>query len=166
MVVGGGPAGLAAAVYGASEGLETALVERVATGGQAGQSSRIENYLGFPGGLSGADLTDRATQQARKFGAEMLLVRDVAGLEARDGTHVLRLGDGSELAAHAVVVATGVEYRRLEAPGRRGADRARHLLRRVPQRGRSRAPTSTSSSSAARTPPGRPRCTSASSRAG
>ena len=117
VVVGGGPAGLAAAVYGASEGLATALVERVATGGQAGQSSRIENYLGFPGGLSGAELTDRATQQARKFGAEMLLVRDVEGLEARDGTHVLRLGDGSELAAHAVVVATGVEYRRLEAPG-------------------------------------------------
>ena len=117
VVVGGGPAGLGAAVYGASEGLRTLLVERQATGGQAGQSSRIENYLGFPDGVSGAQLTDRARRQAVRFGAEILTTRDVSGLEARGPARVVSFGDGTEVAAHAVVIATGVSYRDLEAPG-------------------------------------------------
>ena len=117
IVIGGGPAGLGTAVYGASEGLRTVLVERQATGGQAGQSSRIENYLGFPDGVSGAQLTDRARRQAAKFGAEVLTARDVVGLEVRGSARVVRFGDGSEIAAHAVVLATGVSYRRLDAPG-------------------------------------------------
>jgi thioredoxin reductase (NADPH) len=117
IVVGAGPAGLGAAVYGASEGLRTVLVERQASGGQAGQSSRIENYLGFPDGVSGAQLTDRARRQAQKFGAEALSVREVVGLEARGSARVVRFGDRSEIAAHAVVLATGVAYRALEAPG-------------------------------------------------
>jgi thioredoxin reductase (NADPH) len=117
IVVGGGPAGLGSAVYGASEGLRTVLVERVATGGQAGQSSRIENYLGFPDGVSGAQLTDRARRQAAKFGAEVLTARDVVALEVRGSARVVRFGDGSEIAAHSIVLATGVSYRSLEAPG-------------------------------------------------
>jgi thioredoxin reductase (NADPH) len=117
VVVGGGPAGLGAAVYGASEGLRTLLVERQATGGQAGQSSRIENYLGFPDGVSGAQLTDRARRQATRFGAEILTARDVVGLRAHGPARVVRFGDDTEVAAHAVVVATGVSYRDLEAPG-------------------------------------------------
>jgi len=117
VVVGGGPAGLAAAVYGASEGLRTVLVERDAPGGQAGQSSRIENYLGFPVGLSGADLTRRATAQAQRFGAQLLSVQDAVALEARGPARVLRLAGGDEIAGHAVVVATGVQYRRLDVPG-------------------------------------------------
>jgi thioredoxin reductase (NADPH) len=117
VVVGGGPAGLGAAVYGASEGLRTLMVERQATGGQAGQSSRIENYLGFPDGVSGAQLTDRARRQATKFGAEILTARDVTGLSARGPARVVRFSDGSEVAAHAVIVATGVSYRDLAAPG-------------------------------------------------
>ncbi len=117
IVIGGGPAGLGSAVYGASEGLRTVLVERQATGGQAGQSSRIENYLGFPDGVSGAQLTDRARRQAAKFGAEVLTARDVVALEARGSARVVRFGDGSEIGAHAVVLATGVSYRSLDAPG-------------------------------------------------
>jgi thioredoxin reductase (NADPH) len=117
VVIGGGPAGLGAAVYGASEGLRTVLVEKKATGGQAGQSSRIENYLGFPDGVSGAQLTDRARRQALKFGAEVLTARDVVGLTARGPARVITFGDGSEIAAHAVVLATGVAYRALEAEG-------------------------------------------------
>ncbi|GAA4204188.1 FAD-dependent oxidoreductase [Actinocatenispora rupis] len=117
VVVGAGPAGLGAAVYGASEGLRTVLVERQATGGQAGQSSRIENYLGFPDGVSGAQLTDRARRQAVKFGTEVLSARDVVGLEARGSARVVRFGDGTEIAAHAVILATGVSYRKLTAPG-------------------------------------------------
>jgi thioredoxin reductase (NADPH) len=117
IVIGGGPAGLGSAVYGASEGLRTVLVERQATGGQAGQSSRIENYLGFPDGVSGAQLTDRARRQAAKFGTEVLTARDVVGLEVRGSARVVRFGDGSEIAAHSVVLATGVSYRALPAPG-------------------------------------------------
>lgn len=117
IVVGAGPAGLAAAVYGASEGLKTAIVESDAAGGQAGSSSLIENYLGFPSGLSGADLARRALTQARRFGAEFLLTRKVAGLESRDGSATLQLNDGSSLSALSVVVATGVSYRRLAVPG-------------------------------------------------
>jgi thioredoxin reductase (NADPH) len=117
VVVGGGPAGLGAAVYGASEGLRTVLVEEVATGGQAGQSSRIENYLGFPDGVSGAQLTDRARRQAVRFGAELLTARQVVGLETLGSARRLRFSDGTEISAHSVILATGVSYRTLEAPG-------------------------------------------------
>jgi thioredoxin reductase (NADPH) len=117
VVIGGGPAGLGAAVYGASEGLRTVLVERTATGGQAGQSSRIENYLGFPDGVSGAQLTDRARRQAAKFGAEVLTARDVVGLEVNGPARSVRFADGSAVDAHTVILATGVSYRQLAAPG-------------------------------------------------
>jgi thioredoxin reductase (NADPH) len=117
IVIGGGPAGLGAAVYGASEGLRTVLVERQATGGQAGQSSRIENYLGFPDGVSGSQLTDRARRQARKFGAEVLTARAAVGLEVRGSARVITFKDGGEIAAHSIVLASGVTYRALEAPG-------------------------------------------------
>ncbi|WP_248960215.1 FAD-dependent oxidoreductase [Sphaerisporangium perillae] len=117
VVVGGGPAGLGAAVYGASEGLRTVLLEQRATGGQAGQSSRIENYLGFPDGVSGAQLTDRARRQALRFNAEILTTREVVGLESGGSARLLRFGDGSLITAHTVVLATGVSYRMLEAPG-------------------------------------------------
>jgi thioredoxin reductase (NADPH) len=117
IVVGAGPAGLGAAVYGASEGLRTVLVERSASGGQAGQSSRIENYLGFPDGVSGAQLTDRARRQAQKFGAEALSAREVTNLEVRGSARVVHFGDGTEIVAHSVILATGVSYRHLDAPG-------------------------------------------------
>jgi thioredoxin reductase (NADPH) len=117
VIVGGGPAGLGAAVYSASEGLRTVLVERQATGGQAGQSSRIENYLGFPDGVTGGQLTDRARRQAHKFGAEILTTRDVVGLDVRGSSRVVRFADGGEVVAHAVLLATGIAYRRLDVPG-------------------------------------------------
>ncbi|CAN5436913.1 FAD-dependent oxidoreductase [soil metagenome] len=117
IVIGGGPAGLGAAVYGASEGLRTVLIERTATGGQAGQSSRIENYLGFPDGVSGAQLTDRARRQATKFGAEVITTRDVVGLDVTGSARTVRFADGATLAAHTVILATGVSYRQLTAPG-------------------------------------------------
>jgi thioredoxin reductase (NADPH) len=117
VVVGAGPAGLGAAVYGASEGLRTLLVERQATGGQAGQSSRIENYLGFPDGVSGSQLTDRARRQAAKFGAEILTARDVTELCVDGAAKLVSFGDGTQVRTHVVVVATGVSYRDLEAPG-------------------------------------------------
>ncbi|MFE7797127.1 FAD-dependent oxidoreductase [Nocardia sp. NPDC057440] len=117
IVVGGGPAGLGAAVYGASEGLRTVLVERTATGGQAGQSSRIENYLGFPDGVSGAQLADRARRQAAKFGAEVITTREVVGLEVNGSARTVRFADGGRLCAHTVIIATGVDYRRHTAPG-------------------------------------------------
>ncbi|MFM9693302.1 FAD-dependent oxidoreductase [Streptomyces europaeiscabiei] len=117
VVIGGGPAGLGAAVYGASEGLRTLLVERSATGGQAGQSSRIENYLGFPDGVSGGQLTGRARRQATKFGAEILTAREVSGLEVNGAARTIRFSDGSAVAAHSVILATGVSYRQLAAPG-------------------------------------------------
>ncbi|HEX6887741.1 MAG TPA: FAD-dependent oxidoreductase [Candidatus Nanopelagicales bacterium] len=115
-IVGGGPAGLAAAVYAASEGLSTVVVERQAPGGQAGQSASIENYLGFPKGLSGSDLTHRAVAQAVRFGAEMVLARDVVGFEQRGPVRAVLLGDG-EIEARSVLVATGVSYRMLEGAG-------------------------------------------------
>jgi thioredoxin reductase (NADPH) len=117
IVIGGGPAGLGAAVYGASEGLRTVLVERTATGGQAGQSSRIENYLGFPDGVSGAQLTDRARRQAARFGAEVLTTREVVGLEVNGSARTVRFSDGTAIDAHTVILATGVSYRQLTAPG-------------------------------------------------
>jgi thioredoxin reductase (NADPH) len=117
VIVGGGPAGLGAAVYAASEGLRTVLVERQATGGQAGQSSRIENYLGFPDGVTGSQLTDRARRQAHKFGAEILTTRDVVGLDVRASSRSVRFADGGEVVAHAVLLATGIAYRRLKVPG-------------------------------------------------
>ena len=115
-IVGGGPAGLAAAVYGASEGLRTVMIEREAPGGQAGMSSRIENYLGFPSGLSGGDLARRAVVQARRFGVEILSAEATA--VRLDGPYrFLTLADGAELSCHALLVATGVQWRKLEAPG-------------------------------------------------
>jgi len=117
IVIGAGPAGLGAAVYGASEGLRTVLVERLATGGQAGQSSRIENYLGFPDGVSGAQLTERARRQALKFGAEMITTRDASAVEVNGSARTVRFADGGSIDAHTVILATGVSYRRLEAPG-------------------------------------------------
>jgi thioredoxin reductase (NADPH) len=104
-------------VYGASEGLGTVVVEREAPGGQAGESASIENYLGFPRGLSGADLTQRAVTQARRFGAEMVLAQDVVGLDVRGPVRAVRFDDGNEIEARAVLVATGVSYRMLDAPG-------------------------------------------------
>jgi len=116
-IVGGGPAGLAAAVYAASEGLSTVVVEREAPGGQAGQSAAIENYLGFPKGLTGSDLAQRAVAQVGRFGAEMVLARDVVGFEQRGPVRALLLEGGVEIEARAVVVATGVSYRLLDADG-------------------------------------------------
>ena len=116
-IVGSGPAGLAAAVYAASEGLSTVVVERDAPGGQAGQSAAIENYLGFPRGLSGADLTHRAVAQAARFGAETVLARDVVGFETRGPVRAVVLSGGGAIEARALIVATGVSYRRLAAPG-------------------------------------------------
>jgi thioredoxin reductase (NADPH) len=117
VVVGGGPAGLAAAVYGASEGLKTIMVEREAPGGQAGQSSRIENYLGFPTGLSGSDLARRATDQARRLGAELLAVQEAVGLRVEGSARLVELSGGELLSASCVLVASGVSYRQLDTPG-------------------------------------------------
>ncbi|GIF35828.1 FAD-dependent oxidoreductase [Actinoplanes xinjiangensis] len=117
IIVGGGPAGLGAAVYGGSEGLKTLLIERQAVGGQAGQSSRIENYLGFPDGISGAQLTDRARRQADKFAAETISTREVVGLRTDGSARTLTFADGGEVSAHAVLLATGVSYRPLVADG-------------------------------------------------
>jgi thioredoxin reductase (NADPH) len=117
VIVGGGPAGLAAAVYGASEGLSTVMVEREAPGGQAGTSSRIENYLGFPAGLSGSDLARRATDQARRLGAELLTVQDAVALEVEGTGRTVRLSGGGALSANTVLIASGVSYRKLDTPG-------------------------------------------------
>ena len=115
-IIGGGPAGLAAAVYGASEGLHTVIVEREAPGGQAGMSSRIENYLGFPAGLSGGDLARRAVVQAQRFGVE-ILAAEAAGIRTEGPYRIIKLADGSEFSCHALMIATGVQWRRLDAPG-------------------------------------------------
>jgi thioredoxin reductase (NADPH) len=116
-IVGGGPAGLAAAVYGASEGLKTVMVEREAPGGQAGLSSRIENYLGFPSGLTGGDLTRRAVAQARRFGVEIVSPQEATELRVDGPYRYLRLSDGTELSCHAMLLATGVQWRKLGIPG-------------------------------------------------
>ena len=117
IIVGAGPAGLASAVYGASEGLEVAILDREAPGGQAGTSSRIENYLGFPVGLSGGDLARRAVTQARKFGAELITPQEVKSVRLKENYKIIQLQDGSTITSHALVVATGVSYRKLEIPG-------------------------------------------------
>jgi thioredoxin reductase (NADPH) len=117
VVVGAGPGGLAAAVYAASEGLSTVVLDALATGGQAATSSQIENYLGFPAGITGAELADRAVVQARKFGAAFSIPGEATSLTQADGYHVVGLADGEDLVAHAVLVATGVRYRRLDIPG-------------------------------------------------
>ena len=117
VIVGGGPAGLAAGVYGASEGLKTVIVEREAPGAQAGMSSRIENYLGFPSGLSGGDLARRAVVQARRFGVEILAPQTVMGMRTEGSYRIIKLADGSDISCHALMIATGVQWRRLEAPG-------------------------------------------------
>src|SRR3954449_11668582 len=116
VIVGGGPAGLGAAVYGASEGLRTIMVEREAPGGQAGQSSRIENYLGFPAGLTGSDLARRATDQARRLGAELLTVQDASGLRVEGAGRIVELSGGGSLSASSVLVVSGVSYRQMRAP--------------------------------------------------
>ncbi len=116
-IVGGGPAGLAAAVYGASEGLHTVMIEREAPGGQAGMSSRIENYLGFPMGLSGGDLARRAVVQAQRFGVEILAPQETVGVRTEGSYRFIKLADGNEISCHALIIATGVQWRRLEAPG-------------------------------------------------
>jgi thioredoxin reductase (NADPH) len=116
-IIGGGPAGLAAAVYGASEGLRTVMVEREAPGGQAGMSSRIENYLGFPSGLSGGDLARRAVAQARRFGVEILAPQEATGLRVEGPYRFLSLADGGEIGCHALLLATGVQWRQLDVPG-------------------------------------------------
>ena len=117
VIVGGGPAGLANAVYGASEGLRTLLIEQRAPGGQAGTSSRIENYLGFPSGISGADLAQRASAQARRFGAEILTAQEVAGVRRADPYRIVQLADGNEVSCYAVLLATGMAVRMLDVPG-------------------------------------------------
>jgi thioredoxin reductase (NADPH) len=116
IILGGGPAGLAAGVYGASEGLRTVIVERQAPGGQAGSSARIENYLGFPSGLSGGDLARRAVTQARRFGAE-IVAQEAVSLRVQDPYRIVRLGDGTEISAEALLIATGVQWRKLDVPG-------------------------------------------------
>jgi thioredoxin reductase (NADPH) len=116
VILGGGPAGLAAAVYGASEGLSTLLVEQEAPGGQAGTSSRIENYLGFPAGLSGGELARRAVAQARRFGVEILSPQEATGLRICNQYRIVKLADHSEVSCHTLLIATGVSYRRLEVP--------------------------------------------------
>ncbi len=116
-IIGGGPAGLAAAVYGASEGLHTVMIEREAPGGQAGMSSRIENYLGFPIGLSGGDLARRAVVQARRFGVEILSPQEATGVRTEASYRIIKLADGNEISCHALMIATGVQWKRLEAPG-------------------------------------------------
>ena len=120
VIVGGGPAGLAAAVYGASEGLRTVMIEREAPGGQAGMSSRIENYLGFPSGLSGADLARRAVAQARRFGVEILTPQQAVAVRVEGPSRIVNLADGSELGSKALLIATGVSYRKLDVPGADG----------------------------------------------
>jgi thioredoxin reductase (NADPH) len=116
-IVGGGPAGLAAAVYGASEGLHTVMIEREAPGGQAGMSSRIENYLGFPSGLSGGDLARRGVVQAQRFGVEILSPQEAVAVRVEGPYRIIKLVDGSEISCHALMIASGVQWRRLEAPG-------------------------------------------------
>src|SRR5450755_1357530 len=116
-IVGGGPAGLAAAVYGASEGLHTVMLDREAPGGQAGMSSRIENYLGFPAGLSGGDLARRASMQARRFGVEFIHPMEATGVRVEDPYRIVKLANGTEVPCHAMLIASGLSWRKLDVPG-------------------------------------------------
>ena len=136
LIVGGGPAGLAAAVYGASEGLKSAIIEKEAPGGQAGTSSRIENYLGFPAGLSGADLSRRAVAQAKRFGADLVLTQAVTGLRVQAPYKFVQLSDGTEVGCRALVISSGVQYRRLDVARPRCIDRRGRVLRRRHHRDR------------------------------
>jgi thioredoxin reductase (NADPH) len=135
-IYGAGPAGLSAAVYGASEGLKTVVVERYAIGGQAGSSPKIENYLGFPSGISGVELAERARIQACRFGAEMLLAREGVRAEFSAGKRVGYLADGTKLVSRAAICATGIEYYRLGLPNGRPISWQRFVLRSRRQRGR------------------------------
>jgi len=162
-IVGGGPAGLAAAVYGASEGLRTVIIEREAPGGQAGLSSRIENYLGFPSGLTGLDLARRAVAQARRFGVEILSPQEAVGVRVEGPYRYLKLSDGSEISCHALLLAMGVQWRTLDVPGidhlqGAGVYYGGGTSERWP------AKAKPCTSLAARIPPGRPPCTSPSLR--
>src|SRR4029434_2462329 len=116
-IIGGGPAGLAAAVYGASEGLHTVMIEKEAPGGQAGMSARIENYLGFPSGLSGGDLARRAVVQAKRFGVEILSPQEARAARVGGPYSCVRLADNTQISCHALLVATGVQWRTLDVPG-------------------------------------------------
>ena len=136
VIVGAGPAGLAAAVYGASEGLTTIVLDRTAAGGQAGLSPRIENYLGFPSGIPGAELAERAVVQARKFGATLSVPADVTGLDVDTDHHCIRLADGTSIAGRATVIASGVSYRRLAAPGVERFERTSVFYAATPAEGR------------------------------
>ena len=129
-IVGAGPAGLAAAVYAASEGLRAVAIEAVAPGGQAGTTSMIENYLGFPQGISGSELATRATAQARRFGAELLLARPLVDILRDDDGYLARLSDDTEVRTRCVIAASGVDWRRLDVDGPRRAPRRGRLLRR------------------------------------
>ena len=135
LIIGGGPAGLGAAVYGASEGLDTLVIESTVLGGQAGTSRRIENYLGFPAGISGTELTSRAVTQARKFGARTATPYRAQALEPGDDRHLVRLEEGNEIAARAVVLSTGAEYRQTAGRRPRRVRGDQRLLRRRPARG-------------------------------
>ena len=135
VIVGGGPAGLAAAVYGASEGLKTLMVEREAPGGQAGTTSRIENYLGFPSGLSGSDLARRALTQAKRLGAEILSSQEATTIRREDPYRFVGLDDGTEVSCQAVIVDDRGELPAARGPGRGGALRRRRVLRRGDDRG-------------------------------
>ena len=158
VIVGAGPAGLAAAVYGASEGLRTIVIEREAPGGQAGTSSRIENYLGFPSGVSGDELSSRALQQARRLGAEILVTRSITRIDA--ATHQVHLDGGDVLRARTIILACGVAWRHLRDRGLRPPRRQGHLLRRRTQRGCEHPRRWTSTSSVPATRPARRRCSS------
>ena len=160
LVIGAGPAGLAAAVYAASEGLDVLVVEPNSPGGQAGSTSKIENYLGFPTGISGQELAGRAFAQAQKFGAEILIAQGATRLLCDRMPYVVETDAGTRVSARVVVIATGAEYRRLPLDKSRAAGRIRRLLQRDGGRRRNCAATTRSSSSAAATPPARPPSTS------
>ena len=160
VVVGGGPAGLAASVYGASEGLRTLGLEKFAVGGQAGSSSRIENYLGFPTGISGGDLTRRAMIQAEKFGASLTAPCEATSMREEAGHLILGLSDGTELAARAVIVASGARYRRLPVDRLEEFEGTSVYYAATEMERRQCGAVSRSSSSAAATRPGRRPCSS------
>ena len=161
VIVGGGPAGLAAGVYGASEGLDTQAIDAVAFGGQASTSSRIENYLGFPAGISGSELAERAALQARRFGARLVVPAEAVGADAaRTATSRSSSPAATSVNGRTVIVATGARYRKLDVPGARALRGRRRLLRRDPVRGAAAAPATRCWSSAAATPPARRRCSS------